>query len=125
MMPYDKKATLFIRRLELTIHLGWTDEERQQEQIVLLDVDITFAKPPQACITDDLQDTLCYATLIAYLRENIEKKNFRLIEHLGFEIFTLIKTHLSLPATVQVHITKHPSIPGLSGGVCFSYGDAV
>ena len=117
------KSKLWIRGLELSVYLGWPDKERQQQQIVLLDIEIQLPAPPKACLTDHLQDTLCYSTLITYLQETITNKKFHLIEHLTHEIYTLIKPRLPNHTKMALHLTKHPPIPGLTGGVCFSYCD--
>jgi len=114
---------LSIRNLELNINLGWRLKERRQEQAVLLDIDIYFAKPPKATETDQLEDTICYATLIEAIRENLGEKKYKLVEHLSYDIYQFIKIRLPQKARVMVHVTKHPQIKRLSGGVCFHYGD--
>lgn len=114
---------LSIRNLELSINLGWRHKERQHEQSVLLDVDIYFAKPPKATQTDQLKDTLCYATLIEAIHENLGEKKYKLIEHLSYDIYHIIKKCLPIPAKIMIHLTKYPQIKGLPGGVCFHYGD--
>lgn len=116
-------ATLFIRRLELQVNLGWRKKERNQEQAIELDLDIRFPKLPKACITDNLDDTICYAQLIEAIRNSIATKNFKLIEHLSAEIYTIAKAHLPKQSKLNVRLTKYPNIEGLNDGVCFSYGD--
>ena len=116
-------TALFIRHLELRVHLGWPDIERQHEQIVFLDVDIHFSEPPNACKTDHLDDTLCYASLIDSIREKISVKKFHLIEHLTYDIYQSIKPLMPHRSKVSVCITKHPDIKGLEGGVQFRYSD--
>ena len=114
---------LSIRNLELNINLGWRLKERRQEQAILLDIDIYFAKPPKAVKTDQLEDTICYATLIEAIRENLGEKKYKLVEHLSYDIYQLIKMRLSQKAQIMVRVTKHPQIKGLIDGVCFHYGD--
>ena len=116
-------STLLIRGLELSVYLGWPEDERQAPQTVYLDIEIGFKDAPKACLTDNLDDTFCYAILINHLKETISTKKFRLIEYLGHEIHQFIQSQLSTFSRVTVRITKHPEIPGLTGGVCFSYGD--
>jgi dihydroneopterin aldolase len=116
-------STLFVRGVELSVNLGWRRQERAHEQAVLLDIDIKFAAPPSACQTDTLDETVCYATLISKIREQIVNKDYRLIEHLSAEIYSIIKPDLPTDAKLQIRITKYPKITGLTGGVCFTYGD--
>lgn len=119
-------SSLFIDGLELRVHLGWPDIERQHEQIVLLDIDIYFLEPPKGCVSDHLDDTMCYSSLINEIREKTAPKKFHLVEHLAYDIYALIKPKLPEKSRVNVRITKHPEvIAGLSGGVKFSYWDEV
>jgi dihydroneopterin aldolase len=119
-------SQLCIRRVELSVFLGWSEEERKHKQSVFLDIDIVFSTPPPACVTDDLQDTLCYAALTKDLQDYLQKKEFHLIEHLAREIYRFVKSYSSSPTYRHyIHVTKYPSIPGLLEGVRFSYGDTL
>lgn len=117
------KSSLFIRGLELSLRLGWPDNERREPQTIQIDIDIVFSSPPKACETDHLDDTFCYAKLSAHLREKIAKESIHLIEHLASKIYSIVKPSLDNEAKVTIRITKHPKIEGLTQGVCFSYGD--
>lgn len=114
---------LHIKSLELNLNLGWRSKERSAEQAVFMDMDIRFPAPPAACSSDNLEDTVCYAKLIEIIRENTEAKQYRLIEHLTKDIYTLSKKHLPDETAITVRITKYPRIDGLKEGVCFEYGD--
>lgn len=116
-------TTLALNKLELHVHLGWPDEEREEIQTILANIDIVFSEPPKACVTDNLHDTFCYADIIEKIKIGIANKKFRLIEHLAQDIYHLITKQLPDDARVMVHLTKFPSIEGLRGGACFSYGD--
>lgn len=117
------KATLHVRRLELKVKLGWLSQEREHEQTIELDLDIHYPALPKACETDELSDTVCYAQLTDVIRQHIAKKEYRLVEHLGAEIYALTKPLLPQNAKLIVHLVKYPQIEGLIGGVCFDYGD--
>lgn len=116
-------ANLTLRSLELHVNLGWHDKELLQKQVVLLDAAIWFAKPPQACFTDDLNDTICYATLTQHIHTALATQKFRLLERLGYEIYQIIKSHLTNAEKVNVRVTKYPDIEGLRNGVTFDYRD--
>lgn len=116
-------CSLLVRDIELAVHLGWKDDEQSQKQTVLLDIDIQFPQPPKACVSDDLQDTVCYFSLIEEIRNKITIKTFRLIEHLSCEIYRLIKPQLPDKSKLIIRVTKRPKIEGFSGTSQFSYGD--
>lgn len=116
-------TSLSIRGLELDVTLGWLDNERSKAQTVLLDVDMYFPKPPLACHTDNLKDTICYSTLIQTIRNGIATKHFRLLEHLSQTIYQIIKSYLQDTVKINVSVTKHPAILGLTGGATFCYRD--
>ena len=116
-------SRLSLHELELSVFLGWPDEENAQLQRVLLDIDIHFSAPPAACLSDDLKDTFSYDTLIEYIQKNTATKKFRLLEHLGFAIHQLIKTFISQDTSVNVSVKKHPAIAALKGGASFYFGD--
>ncbi len=118
-----KNCALTINGFELPVFLGWPDAERQQPQTVRIDLIVQFATTPEACTTDQLQDTFCYDKLLARLREKITDKEYRLIEHLASDIHTLLKSLLPHDAKLKVSLLKFPAINGLTGGVTFSYGD--
>lgn len=112
---------LLIKQLELMVNLGWTQSEQMTKQTVLVDLEIIFPHPPQACQTDNLNDTLCYHSLIEKLQENIPPKSYKLIEYLGASIYSTAKKYLPPATKLRITITKYPIIPGLRGGVSFSY----
>jgi dihydroneopterin aldolase len=118
-----QNCALTINGFELPVYLGWPDAERQQAQMVRIDLTVRFAKPPKACVSDQLQDTFCYDTLLTHLREKISDKEFRLVEHLTADIHSILKSLLPSDATLSVHLLKFPAINGLTGGVTFFYGD--
>lgn len=119
----SQNSYLSIKQLELNVNLGWRDQERRQEQAVLLDVDIYYAAIPKACETDDLTDTVCYADLIEKIHQHTRDKKYKLVEHLSADLYQLIKSQLSMQANIVVRVTKYPKLKGLTGGVCFHYGD--
>lgn len=116
-------TTLSLRGLKLSVSLGWSAEERLQKQNVMLDIMVRFQEPPKACETDQLNDTSCYAELISILKQYIAEKKFKLIEHLSKDLYDTVKSLLPTTSLVTLRITKQPSIPDLSQGVAFCYGD--
>lgn len=111
--------------LELSVYLGWMEAERLQKQNVILDINICFLNPPKACLTDDLSDTVCYNALVNTIKELFSAKKFKLVEHLGAELYQTIKLAVASEAKINVWIKKQPAIPNLTDGITFQYGDDV
>lgn len=117
------ESQLFVEGLALNVFLGWTDQEQQEAQTIWLDLEIYFADPIQACDSDLLKDTVCYAHLIHHLKNQFEtKKKFRLIEHLSQEIYRAVKSQIKNKHRLKIRLTKHPKIEGLNR-VRFVYGE--
>jgi 7,8-dihydroneopterin aldolase/epimerase/oxygenase len=112
-----------LRGLVLPVVLGWLADERQQPQQVVVDFNLKFLTPPKACVSDNLEDTFCYDTLTATLRQKVIDGEFRLLEHLGHEIYQHIKSYVNDNTKVGVRVKKQPPIANLSDGVYFYVGD--
>src|SRR3990167_2092669 len=115
-------ARMVLNHLELSVNLGWPHGERVKQQIVTADVTIFFENPPKACMTDQLADTYCYDTLIDKIKNCVALRHFRLLEHLAYEIYHIVKQLASANARVHVALTKKPAILNLTGGITFCYG---
>lgn len=118
-------SILRLNAFELSLHLGWSENERSQKQTILVDINLQFPEMPKACLTDELNDTYCYHTLINHILEQVETKEFRLIEHLGHTLYTLIKK--TIPDSTHLHIVvyKNLAVVGLSGKAVFEYGEQI
>lgn len=116
-------SSIVLNGLELNVNIGWPEAERIPKQIVVVDIYIRFAEPPHACKTDRLSDTYCYDTLTTSIKKMIDGYEFRLIEHLSYELYHIVKKTLSEENRVFIRVTKKPHIEGLTGGVSFCYGD--
>ena len=116
-------SSIQLNALKLDVFLGWPDAERMQQQTIFVDVHLRFPLPPKACISDDLQDTFCYDTLVKQIKTHLGHRHFRLLEYLGQDIYQCIKQNLQNDILVKIHLTKQPAIENLTGGVTFFYGD--
>lgn len=121
------EASLTIKKLEFSLNLGWGEKERAQKQNVFVDIQLFFSKPPKACETDELSDTVCYDTLIQQLKNKIQAKEFCLVEHVAQNIYHVTQSILNSKneIKIKIFITKFPTISGLTEGVCFQYGDVL
>jgi dihydroneopterin aldolase len=114
---------IVLHKLEFLVFLGWGAIERSQPQTISVDIHIHFAKPPAACLTDDLADTFCYDTLNKTLKNHLSAKEFRLLEHLAYEIYSCVKAFITPENKINLCVTKHPDVFFKSGGVSFWFGD--
>ena len=55
---------LTIRGISLPVRIGCSAEERLDPQAVEVDFTIRFETPPRGMVTDRLEDTVCYDTLV-------------------------------------------------------------
>ena len=123
MTPTTITAQMVLHQLEFFVFLGWEQAERAAKQRITIDIHLEFAELPAACITDNLADTLCYDTLKQTIHHHLAHKEFHLLEHLTYDIFTVVKNALSLQHKIMVCVTKYPDSFFKSSGVSFWYGD--
>jgi len=119
-----QKSKIILKGLKLDLFLGWTQEERSQKQAVLVDIILRFIESPKACKTDNLADTICYYSLIKEIENKTITQEFKLLESLAAHIYQIIQTFTLNQAFASISITKQPSsLPELTGGAVFKYGD--
>ncbi len=118
-------SSLSLNGLRLSVFLGIYPEEKRKKQTVTIDAHIRFAEPPKACESNQIEDTYCYAALIQYLKVQLDKQKFQLIENFTKTLYSLIKAYFPAGVSLSVRATKQPSIPELTQGVTFEYGDGV
>jgi dihydroneopterin aldolase len=116
-------SRLILRGLACSVFLGWPDQERAEQQIVVIDINIFYRGAIIGCVTDELADTYCYDDLTQTLVEKIGQKKYRLLEHLTYEVYQIIKQIITADASISVRIKKTPPIPNLTDGIFFYYGD--
>ena len=114
---------LRLRRLELPIHLGWSDEERSASQIIEIDLDIGFPSPPRACVTDDLTDGVDYSHLVEVLRDLAARRSYALLEHFTQEAIGALRKAVAPSISLKLTVTKFPALEGLRGGASFTLED--
>jgi len=117
-------SSLTLEGFRQKVHLGCGEEERRVPQFVQFNVEIRFSALPQGCLTDDLEDTVCYAEMSEALREICQRSEYRLIEKLGWTAYSTLKKQL--PPTVKLRIKlikEKPPVPDLLNGSSFCVGD--
>jgi dihydroneopterin aldolase len=103
-MTTSAQHRLQLSALELRIRLGCSKEEQSLPQVVLVDIDLNFPKPPLACQSDDLQETVCYAKLATRIERVAMEKAYHLIEHLAWRIFESLREELSSHRGLQLSL---------------------
>ena len=117
-------SLLELRGARLSVHLGCGEAERTTAQPVDLDVSVRFAERPAACESDKLEDTLCYADLIAAARARVAGREWKLVEHLAHELWKVLRPLVPPGAELWLRVTKlRPPVSELSGGASFALGD--
>lgn len=113
-----------IRDFRLKLKLGWSAAERRRPQPVRFDVELRFPKPPRACRTDRLADTVCYDEATRRLVTALARREFRLLEHLAQEASRVLRQALPKGARLKLEVTKlKPPIRKLAGDVRFFLSD--
>ena len=115
-----------IADLRIWVHLGCSEQEKYNPQLVSFTLEFNFKSSPKAVASDQLDDTICYFEIAECVKKLCQQKQFNLIEHLTAEVYIAIEKELgakrNLISHFDVTLSKlHPPIPGVHGGVSFSY----
>jgi dihydroneopterin aldolase len=114
-------AELVLSELEVWVHLGCSEAERSVPQPVHIDATIHFAQPPEACRTDRLNDSVCYAELATALAQTARSRPFLTVERLAQALAEEMRRRLPQGARLRLDVTKSRApVPGLRGGVRFT-----
>lgn len=115
---------LKIRELSLQVHLGCSLAEQEHAQEVRVSADIQFSGPPEACCSDRLDDTICYARICEALRASTKITPFWTVEKLAQRFLEILKKEAHRAESLRISVHKmHPPIDSLLGGVVFEIGD--
>ncbi|WP_266234288.1 dihydroneopterin aldolase [Rickettsia rhipicephali] len=82
--------------------------------------------PPLATVTDNINDTVCYAEIVRLVQKLSQENHFNLIEYLAVQIYDIIYQNFIESKLekifLNVTVTKlKSSVSGVHGGVSFSY----
>ena len=120
------KAKLKICDLRTQVFLGVGSQEILHAQEISINFVLHYNNPPQGCYNDNINDTICYDKLCSLILNISSSKNYRLIEHLAYNISENIKSSLisdypSIVNNFKVEIIKlNPPIPQIKQGARFS-----
>ena len=111
------KSALILEDLKLKLNLGVTKLERRKKQTVLLQIKIDYPKPPLACKTGKISDTICYDGLIKKIQSFCKNKEFFLIEELGMQLLLVIKKIVPKSCEINLRIAKQRPLIELARSV--------
>jgi len=124
MQQNQLRTNLSIQSLELNLYLGWSMKERENLQKVLIDIELHFPKPPKACVSDELTDTVDYDFIVRDILKRFEKQTYKLIEALTKAVYSAVKRDLDTKIKISVRIHKvSVPLPGLKGGTAFTISE--
>ena len=95
---------IFLEKVRLATWIGVYDWERQSQQTIELSLEIGL---PQrgAAQSDALADTIDYAAVLQYLRDDLAERHFALIEALAEHIADIVLRHFGA-AMVRIELSK-------------------
>lgn len=122
--PSPRQVSLRLSRLRVPVRLGCTADERANAQPVEFGIELRFERIPAGCTSDRLEDTFCYATLARAIAGVCERREFTLVESLGYEVYERLRGELPSSVLLKVEANKvNAPVPGLQGGAIFCLSD--
>ncbi|MBQ8498891.1 dihydroneopterin aldolase [Chlamydia sp.] len=118
---------LDIADFRVWVSLGVSEQERHYEQPVLVSLSLFFKKEPKACSTDQLSDSVCYASLASLIEKTVTNNPCALIERLAKVLLEKIEEALvDQVCRIDVRVSKErPPVPDLLSPVSFSISKEV
>ena len=113
------KSILEINKLILPILIGVDKLERLKPQAIEFNISLEFHQTPKACESDNINDAVCYDKLVTLIEGFCSKKEFHLIEHLGYLLHQYLQTNLP-SAKLKLQVCKTPPIKAIKGNCCFT-----
>ena len=121
-MNKNISSELKILDLQLYRHLGITKQEQHNKQPIKVNISIQRNTPPLGCLSDDIENTLCYDKICNLITQESSKKTYNLIEHVCYDILELLKNYikkyiltknLNIETKLFVSVSKNPPIENL------------
>ena len=80
---------ILVSGLRVETRIGWTAEERATPQFVLVDLDVEADLTPSSG-SDDLGDTIDYASVISEVSAYVARQDVRLLERLAGDVAGMV-----------------------------------
>lgn len=94
-----------VENLKLRAKIGWYERERAHPQGIVANLSLTTPLLP-ARISDDLKDTINYEEVISLIEDACQKHEWKLIEHLEWEVARLLFQRFSQIERLSLTVTK-------------------
>lgn len=88
----DQIAKIRIRDLRLRTFIGINDEEKKNQQDVVINIQIHYCAE-KAVTFNAIDDALNYRTITKKVIAHVEKNRFLLLERMTDEVLSLVMTH--------------------------------
>ena len=116
---------LVVSELDLLVYLGCRIHEKKKKQTISVTIEINFRDMPAGVNTDEIEDTVCYSTLVKHIQNFVKNKKFNLVENFSKEVHNCVYDFLAERkySKTLVRVIVHKNIPGaaIKGGIFFEY----
>ncbi|MFT4861832.1 MAG: dihydroneopterin aldolase [Pseudohongiellaceae bacterium] len=115
---------VYIRELEIETIIGIFDWERQQRQVVSLDLEMATDIRPAAA-ADDISKTLDYKSVAKRIIDFVGKSEFFLVETMAEEIAAIVRNEFDVP-WLKLRLGKPGAVTGSKDvGVIIERGEKI
>jgi 7,8-dihydroneopterin aldolase/epimerase/oxygenase len=104
--------SVFVNNFELETIVGVYPEEKHTPQRIRLNIEIGVPSEI-SCETDRLRDTVDYASVVAFVRKEIDGNHFVLLERMADHLCRATCTYFHAP-WMTISIAKPDKIPGVA-----------
>lgn len=112
---------IFLRELRIDTRIGVYEWEKLAPQTLQIDLEIALPNS-RACVSDDIDDALDYAKVVAHIQEVLQSRHFNLLEALAEHIAQILLDDFRAP-WVKVCVGKLQAIRGSKMvGICIERG---
>lgn len=114
-------CSLVIQELELSVKIGVGQAERSNPQSIFLDVEVHFMQIAKSCLSDDIEDTVCYDEMINKIIDFVDNQIVNTIERLAYMILhLLLDIYKDLKPSITLRVSKSPIIRSQRRRISFS-----
>ena len=111
---------LHLNNIELLVSIGIEEQEKLHKQCVILEIIIEPQKQITGCISDNIEDTTCYAKILTDVANISQSKHFNLIEHFTYSIYNYLAKSLE-HYNIKVKATKKIKVNEIKSDAIFDF----
>ncbi|MDR0678190.1 MAG: dihydroneopterin aldolase [Holosporaceae bacterium] len=96
--------------------LGNEASEKRRKRKIIIDISLRFLEKNNACISDDIDETVCYSQLLDFIDEKLKNVKFNLLEKVTQFLYEAISEYLdNVSILKRVEVTKpYPPVKNLA-----------